>query len=175
MLISWLFKPERINKSYNGAEPRNYFYFSESLTFCPIICKGLFWVKKNHYFNFNLIPNFFYVFDSPSCRMNKLQMTLETRMFTLDKSNIQLRLRLDSRVIFYPLKYGWNVFLKARKWFFLYCGVTRANYTAAWFISRSMFTDISLCAMPTLNKGFLIICFRVVCLGLEGFACASLI
>ena len=36
-------------------------------------------------------------------------------------------------------------------------------------------TFISLCAMPTLNKGFLIICFRVVCVGLEGFASASLI
>ena len=58
---------------------------------------------------------------------------------------------------------------------FLYWGVTRANGTAAWFVSRAMFTYISLCAIPTLSKGFLIICFRVAFLGLEMFACTSLI
>ena len=130
---------------------------------------------KNRSFNFNPIANVFYVFVSPSCRMKKLQMNLETRMFTFDKSSKQLRLRFDPRVIFYPLKYGWNIFLKSKKWFFLYWGVTCANCTAAWFVSREMFTNISLCAISTLSKGFLIIYFRVACLGLERFACKSLI
>ena len=107
-----------MNKSYNGVKTRKYFYFSGSPPFRPIICEGLLWVKKIILLTSTSFLLFSMFLLPPTCTMKKSQMTLATRMFIFDKSKKQLRLSLDSRVIFYALKYGWNVFLKATKCFF---------------------------------------------------------